>query len=130
VLCPDRYNFVIMELQIDVSYFYLPLYSSQTNSPHSLPLFSSSSSCFASLGHYPVDVHLRQFTFVDLGCCYRNFMSLAETLRIPLASKERSPDVRRLFEQKKIRVVALTAHIATLKGNAQTLDTPGSESFY
>jgi hypothetical protein len=57
-------------------------------------------------------------------------MSLAETLRIPLASKERSPDVRRLFEQKKIRVVALTAHIATLKGNAQTLDTPGSESFY
>jgi hypothetical protein len=29
--------------------------------------------------------------------------------------------VRRLFEQKKIRVVALTVHITTLKGNARTL---------
>jgi hypothetical protein len=35
---------------------------------------------------------------------------------------QRSPDVRRFFEQKKkkIMVVAPTAHIITLKGNART----------
>jgi hypothetical protein len=35
--------------------------------------------------------------------------------------QERSPDVRRLFEQKEIRVVAPSAHITNLKGNARTL---------
>jgi hypothetical protein len=37
-----------------------------------------------------------------------------------VASTERSPDVRRLFEQKKIKVVAPTVHINTLKIKART----------
>jgi hypothetical protein len=40
---------------------------------------------------------------------------------VVLSHKEkRSLDVRRLFEQKKIRMIAPTAHINTLKRNART----------
>jgi hypothetical protein len=43
-----------------------------------------------------------------------------ENVLIKMSNQERLPDVRRLFEQKKIRVVASAAHITTLKRNART----------